>query len=269
MNQPIQTPAYWDQTADGYIASAEPFTARFCEDAVQLAGVEPGATLLDIATGPGALALAAQRAGAQVTAIDFSQTMIDRLTARAEQTGLVALRMDGQALDLPTGHFDCVCSVFGIPLFPDWRKGIAEMARVLRPGGIALLGVAGNPDGFGPNQLFAAARARCLPGLPVDHGLPGMALLCTADRVTAELHDAGLENVVIHSRTHDFILPAGLLESDSPMITAHPFILGLDDAQREAVIAEAKRLSETWRVGDTIRIPGTANIAVASKPNGT
>jgi SAM-dependent methyltransferase len=45
--------------------------------------------------------------------------------------------MDGQALDLPDAAFDAVFSIFGVIMFPDWRKGLAEMARVTRPGGTA------------------------------------------------------------------------------------------------------------------------------------
>jgi len=118
MSAPIQTAAFWDQSADGYIASAEPFTAQFCVDAMELAAIEPGMTLLDVATGPGALALAAARAGAVVTAIDFSETMVDRLRGRVGDLPVDAQCMDGQALALADASFDRACSVFGVPLFP-------------------------------------------------------------------------------------------------------------------------------------------------------
>jgi SAM-dependent methyltransferase len=264
-DQPIQRAAYWDQTADSYIVSAEPFTARFCRDAVELAGIEPGMTLLDIATGPGALALAAQGAGAQVTAIDFSQAMISRLATRAGSSRLVAKQMDGQSLDLPSDHFDRVCSVFGIPLFPDWRAGLTEMTRVLRPGGRAVLGVAANPYGFGPNHLFAEARRVCLPDQPIDIDLPGMDVLSDADRLSAALLAAGMEDVVLHSRTHDIVLPADVLENDSAMITSNPLIVGLAQGEREKVMEQAKQLASRWRHGDQIRMPSTAHLAVATK----
>lgn len=265
MSQPIQTSEYWDETADGYIAGAEPFTSQFCHDAVALAEIEPGTTLLDIATGPGALALAAEERGARVTAIDFSQAMVDRLSARAEGRAIEARSMDGQALALPNDAFDRVASVFGIPLFPDWRAGLAEMARVLRHGGLAILGVAGNPHGFGPNHLFAQARLALWPDRPIDMGLPGMETLCEAETITAELERAGLEQVTLHTRTHHFALPAGVLASDNPMIGSNPLIVGLDERERRAVLAEAIRESEDWRDGDTIRMPGTAFIATATK----
>ncbi|RYY28755.1 MAG: methyltransferase domain-containing protein [Sphingomonadales bacterium] len=93
--QPIQTTAYWDQAADGYIAGAEPFTGLFCRDAVALADVLVVMTLLDIATGPGALAVAAAEVGARVTAIDFSQTMLERVTARSDDPAARGRRCRG------------------------------------------------------------------------------------------------------------------------------------------------------------------------------
>lgn len=265
MNQPIQTEAYWDETVDGYIAGAEPFTALFCRDAVDLADIEQGTTLLDIACGPGALALAAADRGAIVTAIDFSDGMIKRLRARAAGLAIEARQMDGQVLDLPSDHFDSVCSVFGIPLFPDWRAGLSEMARVLRPGGSAVLGVAANPYGFGPNYLLAQARLALWPDDPIDMGLPGMSTLGDAERLSAELERAGLHDVVLHGRTHDIVLPTSILESDSPMIGSNPLVVGLGEEARQAVIAEAARIARQWREGDDIRMPGTAHLAIATK----
>lgn len=47
--------------------------------------------------------------------------------------------MDGQALTLPDASFDAVFSIFGVIMFPDWRKGLSEMARVTRPGGYGIV----------------------------------------------------------------------------------------------------------------------------------
>lgn len=263
--QPVQTAAYWDQTADAYITGAEPFTALFCRDAVALADILPGMTLLDIATGPGALAIAAAEAGARVTAIDFSPVMIDRLRARSASLEIEAVRMDGQALDLPSDHFDRVASVFGIPLFPDWRAGLAEAARVLRPGGRAVIGVADNPYGFGPNQLFAEARLALFPGKAIDIGIAGMTVLDDADRMIAALRDAGFEKIELHSRTHEIFIDAALLSPENMMVASNPLIVGLGATARDAVVDVARELAERWRDGDVIRMPGTARLAVATK----
>ncbi len=92
--------------------------------------------MLDIACGAGALALVAARDGAQILATDFSPGMVAAVLSHG-LPNVDALVMDGQALDLPDACFDAAFSIFGIMLFPDWRKGLAEMARVVRPGGSA------------------------------------------------------------------------------------------------------------------------------------
>jgi SAM-dependent methyltransferase len=261
MTEPIQTPEFWDGNADQYVASAEPFTAQFCEDAVVLAEIEADVALLDIATGPGALALAAARAGARVTAIDFSAEMIDRLRSRVGDLPIKALRMDGQALDFPDASFDRVCSVFGIPLFPDWRAGLRELARVLRPGGRAVVAVADNGHGFGPNQLLAAARA-VITGTPAPAQIAAWEILADRERFADEMHRAGLDEVVIHERTHDFALDPTVFVADHPMILHNPVLAGLEQADRDDVIADAHRHADRGK----LLLPGTARIAVATKP---
>lgn len=265
MSTDIQTEAFWDEAADGYIASAEPFTALFCGDAAQLAAIEPGMTLLDVATGPGALALAAARAGARVTAIDFSQTMVDRLTDRVGALLIKAHRMDGQALDLPDASFDRVCSVFGVPLFPDWRAGFREIVRVLKPGGRAVVAVADNGYGFGPNQLLANARA-ARTGAPAPIEIAAWDVLADRERLAGELRRAGLEELVIHERTHDFLLDPGLFIPDHPLILRNPMLNGLPEADRDAVIRDAVAVAQRCNAGGIVRLPGTALIATGSKP---
>lgn len=264
MTLPVQTDSYWDGIADQYIASAEPFTAQFCHDAVALAAIEPGMTLLDMATGPGALALAAARAGAQVTAIDFSQAMIDRLAARIGELPIVARRMDGQALDLPDASFDRTCSVLGIPLFPDWRAGLRELGRVLKPGGLAVIAVADNGHGFGPNPLLAKARAE-VTGAAAPVEMTAWEILADKSQLEGELRAAGLGAIAIHERTHDFILDMAAFKGDHPMIARNPVLAGLNEDERAIVITTAIADARRQCSGTMLYLPGTALIATGTR----
>lgn len=266
VDQPIQTTEYWDEAVDGYVAAAEPFTALFCADAVALARIEPGMALLDIAAGPGAVSLAAARQGARVTAIDFSPAMIARLEERRGDLPITAQVMDGQALRLPFDRFDRAVSVFGIPLFADWRAGLSEMVRVLQPGGLAVVCVAANPFGHGPNQLLAEARGLLWPGCGAAGTLPGMAVLCKGERLTAALQDAGLDAPVLHRREHNLRLPAEMLRGDSPMLRLNPVIADLEEADRTRVVDQATRFAERYRDGDAVEMPSVSLLAVAEKP---
>jgi len=89
---PLASPEPWDLVADGYVSDNVPLFERFAEEALRFAAVAPGARVLDVAAGPGTLALLAARDGAgSVDAIDFSPEMIARLEARAAAAGRVYL----------------------------------------------------------------------------------------------------------------------------------------------------------------------------------
>ena len=106
---------------------------RWRERAVDLARVGPGSRALDVATGTGDLAVALRARGAEVVGMDFSERMLELARAKAPE-----IRFDsGNALALPygDGEFDAVTVGFGARNFSDLPGGLAEMARVTRPGG--------------------------------------------------------------------------------------------------------------------------------------
>jgi ubiquinone/menaquinone biosynthesis C-methylase UbiE len=82
-------------------------------------------------------------------AVEFSPAMLEIARGRASAVGRqVDLRLgDAQALDLPDGAFDTVLCTLSLCAIPDERRAIAEMKRVLRPGGRLVLvdHVAGSP----------------------------------------------------------------------------------------------------------------------------
>lgn len=74
--------------------------------------------------------------GADVTAIDFSENMLSRARARAEQLGIRAtiLQMDVQALKFEDESFDTIVSTCVFCSFPDPVKGLIELRRVCKKG---------------------------------------------------------------------------------------------------------------------------------------
>jgi demethylmenaquinone methyltransferase/2-methoxy-6-polyprenyl-1,4-benzoquinol methylase len=130
----------FDRIAGRYDAMNTVMTAgmhhRWRARAVELAAVVPGNHVLDVATGTGDLAgalLAAVSPGGEVIACDFSDAMLARARAK-----LPAIRFEwADALDLPYSddEFDAATVGFGARNFGDLERGIAEMVRVVRPGG--------------------------------------------------------------------------------------------------------------------------------------
>ena len=132
------TRAAWDEIATGYDEFVTPAHMTLGEHALRRAGLRPGMRFLDVAAGSGALSLPAARLGAKVLSTDMSPRMLERLEARAreERLDLKTRVMDGHALELEDDSFDLSGSQFGVMLFPDMPRGVAELAasRDLRGG---------------------------------------------------------------------------------------------------------------------------------------
>jgi demethylmenaquinone methyltransferase / 2-methoxy-6-polyprenyl-1,4-benzoquinol methylase len=106
---------------------------RWRERAADLARVGPGTRALDVATGTGDLAIALARRGGEVVGSDFSEGMLER--ARAKSADVRWEQANALALPYPDGAFDAATVGFGARNFSDLDRGLAEMVRVVRPGG--------------------------------------------------------------------------------------------------------------------------------------
>ena len=135
-----QVQAMFDRIARVYDLMNSVMTAglhhRWRERAADLAAVDRGDRALDVATGTGDLAIALKRrvgADGEVVGSDFSERMLELARAKAGDVDFE----QANALDLPyeNGSFDAATVGFGARNFSDLARGLAEMARVVRPGG--------------------------------------------------------------------------------------------------------------------------------------
>jgi ubiquinone/menaquinone biosynthesis C-methylase UbiE len=259
-NQQLDDPSFWDRFAE-YEEIAHSFTARFAERALEEAALPEGAYVLDVATGTGALALAAARAGARVLATDFSPGMVSRVQSYG-WPNLEARQMDGQAMDLPDASFDAAFSNFGVMLFPDWRAGLAEMARVVRRGGLGSVGTWKDPGGAAANLLLAQLCAALFPRLETPAPVAGMNELRDPDRFRAAMAAAGFSGVRIVEVTNDYLVEPAMLDDPDHLFYFSPLWKQLDADQRTAVLASIR---ESQR-GATLPVPSTALIATALRP---
>ena len=95
--------------------------------------VRPGDRVLDACCGTGDLALACARTGGRVTGLDFSERMLER--ARAKSSAVEWVQGDALALPFEDGSFDAATVGFGVRNLESLESGLAELRRVLRPGG--------------------------------------------------------------------------------------------------------------------------------------
>ena len=112
--------------------------------AIQLAGVREGSRVLDVAGGTADLSLAfAKRVGrsGQVWLTDINHAMLSVGRDRVVDQGMVlpVAQCDAEKLPFPSDHFDCVTVAFGLRNMTHKDAALAEMTRVLRPGGRLLV----------------------------------------------------------------------------------------------------------------------------------
>ena len=201
MTQPDQDAARWDAHVDAYQHVFEPLTDAFNARALAMLGPLDGVDVLDVAAGAGGAAMAAAALGARVAAVDASPAMVARIAARAEDCtgpGKVAARLaDAAALPFPAASFGAALSSFGIVLLPDPAAGMAELHRVLRPGGRAAV-----VTWTEPHRYEAAARLRAavtaVQGAPPPMGdMPAQLRFTDPSRLRALLAGAGFASIQV------------------------------------------------------------------------
>src|SRR5215203_319797 len=126
---------------DALVASVlEAFYARVTGE---VAAAHPGGNLLEVGSGPGRLAvrLAWEAPGMTLTGVDISDAMVERAARLAAGAGLservLFMVGDVAAMPLPDGEFDGVVSTLSLHHWPEPTHGLAEIHRVLKPGGEA------------------------------------------------------------------------------------------------------------------------------------
>jgi SAM-dependent methyltransferase len=161
--------AAWDRWADTVAASAE----RLDNPLIAAARIEPGARLLDLASGAGqpALAIAAQIARVQVTATDLLPEMLEGARRRAREAALgnVSFEIaDMAALPFADDSFDRVTCRFGIMFVPDAAKALKQVRRVLRAGGRAAFMVWGAREDTTMFRVITGTADRILGPDPAE-----------------------------------------------------------------------------------------------------
>lgn len=202
---PLATPEPWDLVSEAYAADVVPIFEQYASDALTQLAVGPGTKVLDVATGPGTLAMLAARLGARVDALDFAPEMVARLSARLEQegrSGVTPVVGDGMALPYADRSFDAVFAMFGVMFYRDRARGLAELGRVVVPGGRVLIATWVPMD----RVPFLHTAMQALADLTKGPA-PAPALADPADCI-AELSAAGLSDVTVREVTHGFDYPS-------------------------------------------------------------
>ncbi len=149
-------------------ASFTPFemmTGSVAPDLVRFAGVTAGQHVLDVGCGTGVVALSAARNGATVTGADLTPALLEGARYNAALAGVAIdfQEADVEALPFADASYDVVLSQFGHMFGPRPAVAIAEMLRVLKPGGVIAFSTW--PPELYVGRMFALV-SRYLPAMP-------------------------------------------------------------------------------------------------------
>lgn len=169
--------------------------------------------------------------------------------------------MDGQSLDLPDAGFDAVFSIFGVIMFPDWRKGLAEMARVTRRGGHGIVAT-WQDRGAATFLLLGEVRRRLFPERKGMTMPEGVLALSEHDDFVRELVAAGYRDAQIEKVTRDYELEVSQLAAPDTLFGMSPDWRELSGDEKAAVVDEVRRMAGRRTV---LPVPSTALVAVARR----
>ena len=196
----------WDSAAVGWKEWSE-FTdsaaGHISERLVELAGVQPGSRVLDVAAGYGEPALtAARKAGPEgrVVATDISAEMLAFGRERATAAGLSNvefMQSDASGLDFPHESFDAAVSRWGIIFEPDAEAAAERIRGFLKPGASIAISSWGEPDQVPFLSIPMRTTMERLDVPPPPPGTPGPLSRPTPDAIGGLLEGGGFSKVAV------------------------------------------------------------------------
>jgi SAM-dependent methyltransferase len=257
------------EQATQYEAVAEPMTRQCIPSAfAMVGGIRPGMSVLDIASGPGGLSVAAAEAGAQVLAADISEAMVERAAQRLQPYPNCAARvMDAHELAVQDGSFDVAFSLFGVVNVPDWRRALRELARVTRTDGYGCISTWRDPSTVGPLRFLAEALRLALPDAPALPRPDGVAELRSPEAFRAEMAAAGFHDVDIRSVEVVWSAPSvdAFLDQCGPLYERMPTYAELSQADRDRLAPALRSVAEKACAEDGLRVVATALVGAGRR----
>jgi SAM-dependent methyltransferase len=204
---------HWDSAAVGWKEWSEfndTADAHISRRLVELADVQPGSWVLDVAAGYGEPALtAARHAGPQgrVVATDISAEMLAFGRERAAAAGLrnvEFIQADASSLDFPQASFDAAVSRWGIIFEPDAEAAAARIRSFLKPGARIAISSWGEPDQVPFLSIPIRTTMERLDVPPPPAGTPGPLSRPTPAAIGGLLESGGFSNVAVEQNEVTF-----------------------------------------------------------------
>jgi ubiquinone/menaquinone biosynthesis C-methylase UbiE len=239
------------------------------------ARIRAGQRVLDLGCGTGYPALLAAIAVGEkgsVLGLDLAEDMLSAARRKAKSLGLSHVEFragDVTALPFDPASYDAVISRFCLMFLPDIPKAVAEIARVLKPGGYLAAAVWAAPEKNPFFSLTMGVLKSYLTLPPPDPEQPGVFRLARPGDLAGMVERAGLKDIRDEEFTGESVYVSedeylkSLLDMAAPL---QPLFGKLTPEQRPEVEAKIKKAAGQYRHGGTIAVPMTIRLVVARKP---
>jgi SAM-dependent methyltransferase len=241
---------------------------------LDLARLQPGQRVLDIAAGAGEPAVsAAERVGpgGYVLATDISEGILELALQVARERGLRQIEtraMDGEKLDLPDASFDAVVCRLGLMYMPHPVTALREWRRVLRPGGRVAVAVFSTPDRNSWGAVPASIIRRRAQVPPPAPGQPGPFSLGGPGVLEGVFRQAGFADLEVRAvpvphgaaSAADYVTVAREAFGGFNAMMAH-----LSPEERESVWDEVEVVMRSFESPDGFEVPGECLVGAATK----
>jgi ubiquinone/menaquinone biosynthesis C-methylase UbiE len=256
-----------DSAAQMYEKYATLFMGQFVPALLEIAELQPGERVLDLACGTGVVARpAAAKVGetGQVTGLDINAGMLAAARAMPSESGAAINWVEGSAtaMSLPNASFDVILCQQGLQFFPDQDAALREMLRVLAPGGRVALSVWKSPSPY--NDAVGEALER-FTNAEIATKYRASRVVPNAETLHQMIVRAGFRSVEVHPRTviiHQPGIEAFVLGhlSGGPVASA---IAAMGDKGRAAFARQVKTALRGYEEDDGVAYPDEVNIATA------
>lgn len=253
--------------ADRYESVLVPVIFRpWAHELIRRAQPAPGERILDLACGTGVVTREVAASGVRpghLTGADHSAGMLAVARAMAEAAGVTAdwVEADAGALPFADDRFDLAFCQQALQFFPDRAAALAELRRVLMPGGRAVLCV---QCGLDENPMLAAQAATLDQHAGVEAGNAVRAIcgLPDKDEIRALFESAGFQDISIETVSLTLTHPDGRAFAAGAMGGMHTGdkLSAMDQARRDASVADFLTNLGPLFDGQALRFPHVSHV---------
>lgn len=267
----------WQKIAPGWhkwISTISDLVQKQTVQMLELAGIKAGERVLDIAAGDGDQSMMAARlvgADGYVLATDISSNLLAYAASSAEEEGLKNFEtkvMDAENMELEDASFDAVICRNGLMLMPKVDMAMAEVYRVLKPGGRFSAIVFSTPDKSPWLSIPAMIAMKYAELSPPGPGMPGLFSLGAPGVFENVISKAGFQEVQIHTSASSMHLKSAqecveFIRDVAGAVTA--MLADLSEDKQQEAWDEMEQALKQFEVPDGFEAPSESIVGAGMK----